>query len=75
MHLGRRLGARGKLEHDLDAVDGMCFDRRGDAERRRDEAHGSARHRFTEPRVDLPARPRRQESAELELRAARRRIS
>ena len=75
VHLGRCLGARCELEHDLDAVDAVRLQRRRDVARRRDQADRAARHRLAEPGVDLAARPGTQQAAELELRAARHRIA
>ena len=70
VHLGRRLGLRRELEHDLDPVDAMRLDRLLDDARRRDEGDGAAGGRLAQARVDLAARPFGQRGPELELRSA-----
>ena len=50
VHLGRRLGLRRELEHDLHAVDRVFLDRLHDELRRLDQARRAARHGLAETR-------------------------
>jgi hypothetical protein len=57
VHLRRRLGTGGQLEHDLDAVDRERLARVSDVDRGRDEGDGARRRRLAQPGADLAGGP------------------